>query len=152
MIVYLLIVRPYPDWTLHWMEVLMHLLELAIMIFAISIMSGDKSTVGWSWGMIALFGCAFGLLMLYEFYFMIKTAWAAWVWVRNWWQARGKPKAKDADSEADTGETTAPELEGARAEQAADDAPAEHQHELKRHRAKSVTYDGVVRVHPHPPA
>jgi hypothetical protein len=53
MIAYLSLVRPYPDWKLHWMEVALHTLELGLFVFALSIMHGDRTTAGWSWGMVS---------------------------------------------------------------------------------------------------
>jgi hypothetical protein len=127
MVAYLALVRPYPDWKLHWMEVSMHTLELGLFLFALSIIHGDKSTVGWSWAMIALFISAFAIIMLYELYFIITTAASAWKWVRTWWQAGRNTPAEDVDADRDTGETTAtaPQLGGTREQQEDGDSPAD---------------------------
>lgn len=39
MIVYLVAVRPYPDWTLHYMEISVHGLQLGIFVFAAAILT-----------------------------------------------------------------------------------------------------------------
>jgi hypothetical protein len=122
MIAYLALVRPYPDWKLHWIVVALHTLELGLYIFALSIMHGDKSTVGWSRGMIALFASAFAIIVLYQLYFIIITAVSAWKWVRAWWQARSNKHATDRATGETT--TTAPQLEGTREQQEDGDLPA----------------------------
>ncbi|KAG1669250.1 hypothetical protein FOA52_003287 [Chlamydomonas sp. UWO 241] len=90
MVLYLVIVRPYPEWKLLWVVVSLHCLELEIFIFALSIMSSDGASapVGWSWGMLTLFGLALLVVMLYQLFFLVQMAIAAWKAVHTWRQER----------------------------------------------------------------
>ncbi|KAG1669255.1 hypothetical protein FOA52_003292 [Chlamydomonas sp. UWO 241] len=94
MILYVALVRPYPEWQLHWMEVSAHCLELGIFIVATAIMTFDRSStpVGWAWAMLTLFGLTFLVIMLYEIYFLATMAVAAWKGMRAWWRERQERK------------------------------------------------------------
>lgn len=51
MIVYLLVIRPYVEWQLQWMEVLAHILESGIIICAMVLIS-DVQNMPVTWLMV----------------------------------------------------------------------------------------------------